>query len=101
MSADPDRGALVDAVRLVLAEVGGLYPAVAEHAPVTRLPGVDEPWLSASESGLQITLVVGEEALPALPRLLIARRRLMDALEVGVELIVADVVAAAPGAADG
>ncbi|GGM81471.1 hypothetical protein GCM10012275_60170 [Longimycelium tulufanense] len=87
-----------DLVRAVLERVGGLHPAVAEAAPITKLPGVDEPWLSVTSERVDVDVVVHSDALPALPRLLAARRELVDALGIEVELHVVDVVERSPDA---
>ncbi|MCP2258058.1 hypothetical protein LX15_001745 [Streptoalloteichus tenebrarius] len=87
-----------DVAREVLRRVGGLHPAVAEDAPVTKVPGVEEPWLTVDAERVTVDLVVDQDALPALARLLDARDHLADAFGRAVELRVVDVVERPPDA---
>ncbi|GAA0611074.1 hypothetical protein GCM10010174_30600 [Kutzneria viridogrisea] len=90
---EPDTGEdLATAVRAVLAEVGGLHPAVAEDAPITKVPGVDEPWITATADRLVVRVVADAEAMPVLPKLLLARQALTSAFELDVELRLVDLV---------
>lgn len=78
--------------RAVLEEIGGLYPAVTDGAPVTWLPGVADPWISEPGPGFCVRVLIAAEALPARPRLVAVRERLMDMLDVEVEVLLVDVV---------
>lgn len=84
--------------RAVLGEVGGLYPAVAKGAPLTWLPGMDDPWISEPGPGFCVRVVITADALPARPRLVAVRKRLMELLDVDVEVLLVDVVEEAPDA---
>lgn len=87
-----------DTVRAVLAEVGGLHPAVAEDAPVTMLPGVEEPWLSVSEDRVVVSLVADADGTATLPRLLRVREALSREFSAEIELRLVDLVDQAPDA---
>jgi hypothetical protein len=87
--------------RAVLGEVGGLYPAVAKGAPLTWLPGIDDPWISEPGPGFCVRVVITADALPARPRLVAVRERLMELLDVDVEVVLVDVVEEAPDAPGG
>jgi len=82
--------------RAVLGEVGGLYPAVAEGAPVTWLPGMENPWISEPGPGFCVRVLITADALPARSRLVAVRERLMELLDVDVEVLLMDVMAEAP-----
>ncbi len=82
----------------MLGEIGGLYPAVAKGAPLTWLPGMDDPWISEPGPGFCVRVVITADALPARPRLVAVRERLMELLDVDVEVLLVDVVEEAPDA---
>lgn len=82
--------------RAVLGEVGGLYPAVAVGAPVTWLPGMENPWISEPGPGFCVRVLITADALPARSRLVAVRERLMELLDVDVEVLLMDVIAEAP-----
>jgi hypothetical protein len=86
--------------RAVLGEIGGLYPAVADGAPVTRLPRVADPWISEPGPGFCVRVLITADALPARPRLVAVRERLMELLDVDVEVLLVDVIAEAPDGLD-
>jgi hypothetical protein len=50
--------------RAVLGEVGGLYPAVAKGAPLTWLPGMDDPWISEPGPGFCVRVVIMPTPFP-------------------------------------
>ena len=91
-----EQSGVVELARVVLGEVGGLYPAVADGAPLTWLPGVEDPWIREHGAGFLLRLIVTVAALPARPRLVVVRDRLMELLDTDVEVLLVDVVAEAP-----
>lgn len=94
--AVPGAEDLADVVRRVLAEVGGVHPAIADDSLVATVPGLDEPWISGPGPALSVRLVVTAQDLPARPRLVRVQALVSELLDVEVRVVLVDVVSAPP-----
>lgn len=93
-----ERGAdqLAEVVRGVLAEIGGVYPAVADDSLVAKVPGLEQAWVSGPGAELVIRVVMTAADLPARPRLVRVQQHLAGLFDVPVRVVLVDVVSEPP-----